>query len=117
MVQHIIISALSALGFSGNHKFPFKPWYFDSGASKHMTNTSVPFSNVRNYDGNLKISTADGSSLPFSVVGDLSPSLTDILCLMTSPQILFLLVNWLIIIVMSISPILVVLYMIKHQGR
>jgi hypothetical protein len=74
----MIISTISALGFSGNHKFPFKPWYLDSGASKHMTNTNVPFSNVRNYDGNLKISTADGSSLPISAVGDLSPSLTDI---------------------------------------
>jgi hypothetical protein len=39
------------------------------------------------------------------------------LCLLISPQILFLLVNWLIIIVMSISPILVVLYRIKCQGR
>ena len=74
----MIISAISALGFSDNYKFSFKPWYLDSGASKHMTNTSVPFSNVRNYDGNLKISTADGSSLPISAVGDLSPSLIDI---------------------------------------
>jgi hypothetical protein len=65
MVQHIIISAL---GFSGNHKFPSKPWYLDSGASNHMTNTVVPLSNVKNYDGNLKI----------NVVGDLSPSLTDV---------------------------------------
>jgi hypothetical protein len=78
MVQQMIISALSALGFSGNHKLLFKPWYLDSGASNHMTNTTVPLSNVRNYDGNLKISTADGSSLPISAVGDLSPSLTDV---------------------------------------
>jgi hypothetical protein len=78
MAQQMIISAISALGFSDNYKFSFKPWYLDSGASKHMTNTSVPFSNVRNYDGNLKISTADGSSLPISAVGDLSPSLIDI---------------------------------------
>lgn len=50
----------------------------DSDASNHMTNTTVSLSNVRNYDGNLKISIADGSSLPISVIGDLSPSLTDV---------------------------------------
>ena len=43
-----------------------------------MTNTVVPLSNIRNYDGNLKINTADGSSLPISDVGDLSSSLTDV---------------------------------------
>ena len=42
----------------------------DSGASNHMTNTIVPLSNIRNYDGNLKINTADGSSLFISVVDD-----------------------------------------------
>jgi len=78
----------------------------DSGASNHMTNTIVPLSNVRNYDGNLKINTPDGSSLPINVVGDLSPSLTEFFCLLTSPQILFLLVNWLIIIVMFISSLI-----------
>jgi hypothetical protein len=58
-----------------------------------MTNIVVPLFNVRNYDKSLKINTVDGSSLPISVVGDLSSSLTDVLCLLTSPQILFLLVN------------------------
>ena len=43
-----------------------------------MTNTVVPLSNIRNYDGNLKINTADGSSLPISAVGDLSSSLTNV---------------------------------------
>ncbi|KAJ0074954.1 hypothetical protein Patl1_33820 [Pistacia atlantica] len=33
---------------------------------------------LRNYDGNLKINTADGSSLPISAVGDISSSLTDV---------------------------------------
>jgi hypothetical protein len=117
MAQQMIIFALSDFGFSGNYKFPSKPWYLDSSASNHMTNIVASLSNVRNYDGNLKINTANGSSLPISVVGDLSPFLTDVLCLLISPQILFLLVNWLIIIVMSISPILVVLYRIKCQGR
>ena len=43
-----------------------------------MTNTIVPRSNIRNYEGNLKINTVNGSSLPISVVGDLSSSLTDV---------------------------------------
>jgi len=78
MVQQMIISALSAFGFSGNYKFPSKSWYLDSGASNRMTNTVASLSNVRNYDGNLKINTANDSSLPISAVGDLSPSLTDV---------------------------------------
>ena len=40
-----------------------------------MTNTIVPLSNIRNYDGNLKINTANGSSLPINAVGDISSSL------------------------------------------
>ena len=78
MVQQMIHSAFTAFGLSGNHKVSSKPWYFDSGASNHMTNTVVPLSNLRNYDGKLKINTADGSSLPISVVGDLSSSLTNV---------------------------------------
>ena len=42
-----------------------------------MTNTIVPLSNVRSYDGNLKIHTADDNSLPIRAVGDISSSLTD----------------------------------------
>ena len=117
MVQQMILSAFTAFRLSGNHKVSSKPWYFDSGASNHMTNTVVPLSNIRNYDGNLKINTADGISLPINAVGDLSSSLTDVFRLLTSPQILFLLVNWLIEIVMSISPVLVVLCRIECQGR
>ena len=70
--------AFTAFGLSGNHKVSSKPWYFDSGASNHMTNNVVPLSNIRNYDGNLKFNTVDGSSLPISVVGDLSSSLTNV---------------------------------------
>ena len=55
MVQQMILSAFTAFGLSGNHKVSSKPWYFDSGASNHMTNTVVPLSNIRNYDGNLKL--------------------------------------------------------------
>ncbi|KAJ9675925.1 hypothetical protein PVL29_024747 [Vitis rotundifolia] len=78
MVQQMIISAFSAFGLSSNHTISSKPWYFDSRASNHMTNTVLSLSNVRNYDGNLKINTVDGSSLPISVVGYLSSSLTDV---------------------------------------
>ena len=76
MVQQMIIFAFSAFGLVGNHTIFSKPWYFDSRASKHMTNTILSLSNVRNYDGNLKINTTDGSSLPNNVAGDLSSSLT-----------------------------------------
>ncbi|KAJ9673431.1 hypothetical protein PVL29_023162 [Vitis rotundifolia] len=76
MVQQMIISVFFALGLSGNHTISSKQWYFDSGASNHMMNTVLFLSNVRNYDGNLKINIADGSSLPISAVGDLSFSLT-----------------------------------------
>ena len=78
MVQQMIHSSFTAFGLSGNHKVSSKPWYFDSGASNHMTNTIIPLSNLRNYDGKLKINTVDGSSLPISVVGDLSSSLTNV---------------------------------------
>ena len=78
MVQQMILSAFTAFGLSGNHKVSSKLWYFDSGASNHTTNTVVPLSNIINYDGNLKINTADGNSLLISVVGDLSSSLTDV---------------------------------------
>ena len=74
----MIIYVFSAFGLSGNHTVFSKPWYFDFGASNHMRNFVLSLSNVRNYDGNLKIITADGSSLSISVVGDLSSSLTDV---------------------------------------
>ena len=48
MVQQMIHYAFTAFGLSGNHKVSSKPWYFDSGASNHMTNTVVPLSNIRN---------------------------------------------------------------------
>ena len=78
MVQQMILSTFTAFGLSSNHKVSSKPWYFDSRASNHMTNTVVPISNIINYDGNLKINTIDGSSLPVSVIGDISSSLTGV---------------------------------------
>ena len=78
MLQQMILFAFTAFGLSGNHKVSSKPWYFDSGASNHMTNIVVPLFNIRNYDGNLKINTAHSSSLPISAVSDLSSSLTNV---------------------------------------
>ena len=78
MVQQMILSTFTSFRLSSNHKVSSKPWYFDSGASNHMTNTVAPLSNIRNYDGNLKINTANGSSLPISDVGDLSSYLTNV---------------------------------------
>ena len=54
MVQQMIISVFSSFGLSGNHTISSKPWYFDSRASNHTTNTILSLSNVRNYDGKLK---------------------------------------------------------------
>nr|GLL25545.1 Retrovirus-related Pol polyprotein from transposon TNT 1-94 [Ipomoea trifida] len=78
MVQQMIVSALSAFGLSGNNTSDSKPWYFDSGASHHMTNTALPLKNVQKYSGDLQIHTADGNSLPITVVGDISASLNNV---------------------------------------
>ena len=74
----MILFAFTAFRLSGNHKVSSKPWYFDSGASNHMTNAVVHLSNIRNYDGNLKINTADGSFMPISAISDLFSSLIDV---------------------------------------
>ncbi|KAF8377349.1 hypothetical protein HHK36_030726 [Tetracentron sinense] len=69
MVQQIV-QALSAAGLSGTSLQ--SPWYFDSGASNHMTGTASYLHNVKSYKGNQIISTADGAQLPISSVGSLS---------------------------------------------
>nr|GMD60238.1 Retrovirus-related Pol polyprotein from transposon TNT 1-94 [Ipomoea batatas] len=78
MVQQMIVSALSSFGLSGNNTSDSKPWYFDSGASHHMTNTALPLKNVQKYSGDLQIHTADGNSLPITTVGDISASLNNV---------------------------------------
>lgn len=78
MVQQMIVSAFSALGLSGNVSSPCSPWYFDSGASNHMTNTAAALTNVTNYSGDLQIHTADGNNLPITAIGDISSSLTNV---------------------------------------
>jgi len=77
MVQEMIVSTFSALGLSGNAFLPSSPWYFDSGASNHMTNNVAALKNVTNYCGDLKIHTADGNSLPITAISDISSSLTN----------------------------------------
>jgi hypothetical protein len=49
MVQQILISALSAMGFQGKHS-P-KLWYVDSAASNHMTPTHTALCHVWPYAG------------------------------------------------------------------
>ena len=78
MVQQMIVFALFALGLSGNKNSNPKPWYFDSGASNHMTNTALPLNNVKKYKGDLHIHTEDGNSLPITYVGDISAHLNTV---------------------------------------
>ncbi|KAF5469242.1 hypothetical protein F2P56_013330 [Juglans regia] len=76
MVQQMLISALSAMGFQGKNNT--KLWYVDSGASNHMTNTPTTLCHVRPYAGQSAIQTANGSSLPIDAVGDASSTFTDV---------------------------------------
>jgi hypothetical protein len=72
MVQQKIVSALSALGLSGNKNYIHKPWYFDSVAFNHMTNTALPLNNVKKYKRDLHIHTTDGIPLPITSISDIS---------------------------------------------
>jgi len=78
MIQQMIISVFSALGLSSKNFYTSSPWYFDSAASNHMTNNATSLTNVNKYFGNIKIHIADGSHLPITTTGDVSPSLTDV---------------------------------------
>jgi len=78
MIQQMIISAFSALRLSDKNLSTSSPWYFDSVASNHMTNNATSLTNVNEYFGNLKIHTTDGSHLPITTTGDVSPSLIDV---------------------------------------
>lgn len=68
-IQQMIQSALSAMGLSGNLS---SKWYFDSGASNHMTGTSKGFFSLSPYHGSGQITTADGTNLPISGIGVVS---------------------------------------------
>jgi hypothetical protein len=115
MIQQMIISALFTLGLSSNRNYIPKPWYFNSAASNHMTNTALPLNNVQKYKGDLHIHTADGNPLPITVVGDISAILNTIF---VSPKLFTNLIYvGLTTIVMFIFQILVVLCRIKYPGR
>ncbi|KAH0688728.1 hypothetical protein KY289_016086 [Solanum tuberosum] len=60
MVQQMIVSAFSALGLQG--------------ASNHMTNSTSILKNVRKYQGPSQIQIANGSNLPITKVGDITPT-------------------------------------------
>lgn len=74
MVQQMLISTLSAMGFQG--KTSTKLWYVDSGASNHMTNNPTALCHV--YTGQSAIQTASGSSLPIAAFGDASSQFTNV---------------------------------------
>ena len=93
MVQQMIVSAFSVLGLLGKASLPSSPWYFDSGASNHMTNNVAALTNVTNYSDNLQIHTVDGNNLPITTIGDISSSLTNVYVSLISPVTLFSLVN------------------------
>jgi len=77
MVQQMIILASSALGISSK-KISISPlWYFDSGASNHMTNNPHLLTNSTKYSGNVMIHT-DENHLSITNIGDISSSLTDV---------------------------------------
>ncbi|KAH0708117.1 hypothetical protein KY284_009544 [Solanum tuberosum] len=60
MVQQMIVSAFSALGLQG--------------ASNHMTNSTSILKNVHKYQGPSQIQIANGSNLPITKVGDITPT-------------------------------------------
>ncbi|RVW34849.1 Retrovirus-related Pol polyprotein from transposon RE2 [Vitis vinifera] len=76
MVQWMLISALSTIGFQGNNST--KLWYVDSGASNHMTNNSTALCHVRPYASQFSIQIAYGISLPIATIGDASSKFTDV---------------------------------------
>ncbi|CAL8997967.1 unnamed protein product [Prunus brigantina] len=74
----VSVGSSSAGRLSGKPFSTSFPWYFDSGASHHMTNNADSLTNVNKYFGNLKIHTADGNHLPIMATGDVSSSFTDV---------------------------------------
>ena len=71
----MILHAFSTLGISGKNTSSSSMWYFNSGASNHMTVSPSNLSNVQSYDGKLQVHTADGEKLSFTTIGDVPQSL------------------------------------------
>ena len=72
MIQQIIVNAFSALGLSVKTKNSNSTWYLDLGASSHITHSSNNLSYLKPYDGNLRINTANGGSIPITAIGEIS---------------------------------------------
>ncbi|KAH0686263.1 hypothetical protein KY289_017024 [Solanum tuberosum] len=77
MVQQMIVSAFSALRLQGND-VTSNFWIVDSGASNHMTNSTSILKNVRKYQGPSQIQLANGSNLPITKVGDITPTFKNV---------------------------------------
>lgn len=92
MIQQIIATTFSTLRISGNKNYAHKPLYFNSVASDHMTNTTLPLHNVQKYKEDLHIQTADGNSLLLHIL----TSLDTIFLSQSYVLILYLLTNQLI---------------------
>jgi hypothetical protein len=115
IVQQMIVSTLSALGLSSRRNYIPKPWYFDSAASNHMTNTALPLNKVKKYKGDIHIRTVDGNPLPITAVDDISALLNTVF---VSPKLSTnLMYVGLTTIMIFIFQILVVLCRIKCSRR
>ena len=76
MLQQMLISALSTMGFQGKNSTTL--WYVASRASNHMTNTPTTLSHVRSYASQSAIQTTNGSSLPIAAIGNASSTFTNV---------------------------------------
>jgi hypothetical protein len=74
MVQQIIVSGFSALGLQGTDLTSISSWIVDSGASNHMTGSTMGLHDVCKYGGTQTIQNVDGSTFPITVVGTLGSS-------------------------------------------
>ncbi|KAK2354221.1 hypothetical protein QL285_091767 [Trifolium repens] len=79
IIQQMVTSALSALGIQSKSSNVSRPWFLDSGASNHMTDSSEYLHNLHSYHGNQKIQIADGNALSITNVGDLNSDFRDVL--------------------------------------
>ena len=88
----MIVLTLSAFGLTGKKKSLSKSWLFDLATSNHMTPSSKNLLNVKTYDDNLKIETANGNQIAIAATHDISmtPSMMNACCLL----IYFLLDKW-----------------------
>lgn len=68
----MIMNALSVVGFSDTTIPLTSTWYLDSVASNHMTFSPSHLSNLKTYDGNLRVHIADGCNVSITSVGDVS---------------------------------------------